>query len=502
MINQGGDEVKKHKITIISILIIIFLCICYTVKTYDINTDGFYLIRLGKYILNHGIDLKDHFSFISGLSYTYPHWLYSVYVYLFYSKLGFFGVYLSNIISFIVLVLSIYVVNVKINKNKLVALLISIFSVFILSKYIVARGQVLSIVLLFWEVYFIIKLIETGKKKYVVLLPILSLLIANIHGTIWPMFFILFLPFIGEHLLYIIFNKKKKKELKKGNITIEKVDNIKLVLIAFGISLLMGLLTPSRICYTYVFKIMLGDSQKYIGEHSTLQPIKEPLFLFLVTLLMLYKEKIKARDFFMIFGLIILSLISVKYLLILYTIGILYISKLFIEQLNKSGDKTFLILENILFNKKIATSLLIIFIGLIGLFGIKKNYNEKYINGKKYPVSAVKYIKKNLDYKNIRMYNDYDIGGYILFNDIPVFIDPRCDLYFKEFNNKNLDIFDDSIMLYKKLDSYKSIFKKYNIDHVLLKKNDKLFYVISADSNYEIIYKDKYFVLFKDISSQ
>ena len=155
-----------------------------------------------------------------------------------------------------------------------------------------------------------------------------------------------------------------------------------------------------------------------------------------------------------------------------------------------------------MFNKKIATSLLIIFIGLIGLFGIKKNYNEKYINGKKYPVSAVKYIKKNLDYKNIRMYNDYDIGGYILFNDIPVFIDPRCDLYFKEFNNKNLDIFDDSIMLYKKLDSYKSIFKKYNIDHVLLKKNDKLFYVISADSNYEIIYKDKYFVLFKDISSQ
>lgn len=488
---------KKHKITIISVCILVFLCICYTVKSYNFNTDGFYLIRLGKYIVNHGIDLKDHFSFIGGLTYTYPHWLYSVYIYLFYSKLGFTGVHISNIISFIILIISIYFINNKINKNKFFAFFISFFSVLILSKYIVARGQVFSTILLIWEVYFIIKLIETGKKKYIIFLPITSLLIANIHGTIWPMFFILFLPFIGEHLLYIILSRKKKKEIKFGNITLEKVNNIKLVLIALAISLLMGLLTPSRICYTYVFKIMLGDSQQYISEHQPLQPIIQPLFILLVTIFIFYKEKIKARDFFMIFGLIILTLMAVKYLLLFYTIGLFYICKIFIEQLNKSGDRTFSILENIIFNKNVITVLLIVFVGLIGLYGIKMNYKDKYLDEKNYPVKAVEYIKHNLDYKNIRMYNKYDIGGYILFNDIPVFIDPRCDLYFKEFNDRNLDVFDDVVKINKKLDSYKKIFKKYDINYVLLKKSEGLYFIIKTDSNYEKIYDDKYFSLFK-----
>lgn len=69
---------KNKKRIIISILIITFLCACYTIKNYDKNKDTFYLIKLGEYILNHGIDFKEHFSFIQGLTYTYPHWLYSV----------------------------------------------------------------------------------------------------------------------------------------------------------------------------------------------------------------------------------------------------------------------------------------------------------------------------------------------------------------------------------------------------------------------------------------
>lgn len=53
---------NKKKSKIILILIITFLCACYTVKNYDYNTDTFYLLKLGEYILNHGIDFKDHFS--------------------------------------------------------------------------------------------------------------------------------------------------------------------------------------------------------------------------------------------------------------------------------------------------------------------------------------------------------------------------------------------------------------------------------------------------------
>lgn len=484
---------KNKKNIIISILVLVFLCICYTSKKYDTNNDTFYLIKLGEYILNHGIDFNDHYSMIKGLGYTYPHWLYSIYIYTIYNKFGFLGIHISNIISFILLVGSIYTINLKINKSNLLALIISIISVFTLSDFIEARGQVFSLILLFLEVFFINKLIETGNKKYILFITLASLLIANLHGTIWVMFFILFMPFLGEHLIYKIF--KKKKEI--GNITIDKVDNIKLLLITLILSLLMGLLTPSRICYTYVFKIMCGVSQKFINEHQPLQPIKTPVFIFLIGLMLFYKGKMKLRELFMIVGIIVLSLTSMRHICFFYTINLLYISKLFMEMLNDSKDKTFIILEEKILNKKIGIIILMLFITGIGITGIKDNYKHKYINDTIYPTKAVKYIKNNLDYKNIKMYNNYDIGSYLLFNDIPVFIDSRCDLYLKEFNKKKLDVFGDEVELSEKLDSYEKIFKKYNIEYVLLNKKEKKYYVIKKDKNYKKIYSDNNFVLFQ-----
>ena len=487
---------KNKKRIIISIIIIVFLCVCYTIKNYDYNTDTFYLIKLGEYILNHGINFKDHFSFIQGLTYTYPHWLYSVFIYIIYSKFGFLGIHINNIISFIVLILSIYIVNLKVNKNILFAFFISIISIFLLNSFILARGQVFSLILLFLEVYFINRLIETGTKRYIIFLMIASLLIANLHGTIWMMFFVLYMPFFGEQLVYLIISKKNKGEKEIGDIQINRINNIKLVLISFFLTFLMGLLTPSRICYTYVFRIMLGSSQNFITEHQPLKLIKEPFLIFLITILMFYKGKVKLRELFMIFGVILLSLVSVRHICFTYTIGLLYISKLFVKELNDSKDKTFITLENIIFSKNILF-ILIISILLIGMVGIKENYRRKYINEDIYPTKAVKYIKNNLDYKNIRMYNNYGIGGYLLFNDIPVFIDPRCDLYLKEFNKGKVEVFNDSVIIYEELDSYKRIFKKYDINYVLLGKNDKLYYVIRNDNEYEKIYNDENFVIFK-----
>lgn len=259
----------------------------------------------------------------------------------------------------------------------------------------------------------------------------------------------------------------------------------------------MGLLTPSRICYTYVFKTMLGDSQKYINEHQPLQPIKEPWFIFITSIFFFIKGNVKLRDLFMIIGIIILSLISVRYICFFYTIVLLYLTKLLVNEFKNKKDNTLELLGNIIFNRAKVLIPLLVLIIIVGIIGLKKNLKGDYINKKVYPTEAVEYIKKNLDYKNIRMYNDYDIGSYILFNDIPVFIDPRCDLYFKEFNKKGLDVFDDAINLYKKITSYKEIFEKYNINYALFNKKDNLYYIIKEDKDYEEIYKDENFVILK-----
>ena len=69
------------------------------------------------------------------------------------------------------------------------------------------------------------------------------------------------------------------------------------------------------------------------------------------------------------------------------------------------------------------------------------NLSKDYLPEDLYPIGAVNYIKNNLDYKNIKIYNDYNEGSYLMFNNIPVFIDSRLDVYCSEFNNT--DIFRD-----------------------------------------------------------
>ena len=62
------------------------LCIAFCSKSLDASNDTFYLIKLGESISKNGIDMLDHFSWITGLTYTYPHWLFSVIIYFIYIK--------------------------------------------------------------------------------------------------------------------------------------------------------------------------------------------------------------------------------------------------------------------------------------------------------------------------------------------------------------------------------------------------------------------------------
>ena len=63
---------RKYKIRIrlLSIILIILLCIGSVVKC--LQNDTFYIIKLGSDILKNGVDLVDHYCWITNLNYTYP----------------------------------------------------------------------------------------------------------------------------------------------------------------------------------------------------------------------------------------------------------------------------------------------------------------------------------------------------------------------------------------------------------------------------------------------
>ena len=480
------------KFNILIIIIVIFLC--YMLTPIVFQNDTFYTIKIGELILNNGIDMLDHFS-IHNIAYTYPHWLYDVFIYIIYHFFSFTGIYISTIILFIGLMLSIYYTNTKLNKHKIIIAFITILSILPLTKYATARAQLVSYILFVWEYFFIEKFLQTKNKKYALYLVIISLILCNIHVAVWPFYFILFLPFVAEYLIAKVF---KLKTLFKEKIEIEKNNNVKYLLLIILFSLIMGLITPIKDTpYTYLIYTMMGNSQSYIEEHLTLDTVG---IIYIITFLLEYifmivMSKTKLRYLFLTMGLAIMCYTSNRHV----ALFVILFSFVFINSLDNFFIKYNLKVDNLIkiFVNKIVMTVIIVLLLIGSIITFMINKDKEYFSNNKYPIKASDYIINHLDYKNIRMFNEYNYGSYLVYRGIPVFIDSRADLYTKEFSGLDYDIFDDYIEYGI---NYNEIIEFYNLNYVLLSKERGLYTTFLYNSNYKLLYEDDDFILFEKIN--
>jgi hypothetical protein len=101
-----------------------------------------------------------------------------------------------------------------------------------------------------------------------------------------------------------------------------------------------------------------------------------------------------------------------------------------------------------------------------------------------------------LNLKQVKIYNEYDFGSYLMYEGIPVFIDSRADLYTPEFN-ENTYIDEDFFATSGLTVYYEDTFEKYGITHVFIYNNSVLNIFLSNDSNYKVLYEDESFVIYE-----
>ena len=479
----------NKKYLIISIITIIILCICLTPIAFQ--NDTFYTIKIGDYILHHGIDMQDHFS-IHTLPYTYPHWLYDCIIYLIYTISGLFSLYIFNILCFIVIILLIFYFNYKNNTSKFVSLIFAILSILTLSSYIATRAQVISYIIFILEYIFITNYLNNPNKKYLIGLVILSCLLCNMHVAVWPFYFIIFLPFLVEKIIAKLFKKPKLFKC----IEINNYSHIKYLFITMLICIIPGFLTPiGDTPFTYLINTFQGSSQQFIQEHLPPDLLEQIVLgtYSLAIIVLIILGKIKLHHLFLIMGLTIMAFTSNRHIA-LYTIFVFPIIAILIDNIfNKykiNVDKY--ILKYGFSNIGIGIICCILLIILV--LTINNNKDEVFVEPTFYPVEATKFIKENLDYKNIRLLNEYNYGSYLIFNDIPVFIDSRADLYTIEFNNTK-----DILTEYMNNNFYQ-IIKDYDITHIIASKENNLYNYARALYDFQLIYEDEYFVIFAKIT--
>lgn len=493
---KKNKNISKY---LICISLILICSLIFIEKTFE--NDLFFDIKTGQNILKYGIDFKDHFSFIPNLVYIYHHWLYDLIVYGIYKLFDYTGIFSLFLIVYSTFGLVVFYINRK-TANTFISLFVSIYTLCTASIGFLSRVQSLTYILFFLEIYLIEKLYKNGEKKYSIALIINSILIVNLHIPIWIFYIILYLPYITETLLYLL---SQKKESLKNLLNIEKPASSKIILITFLILLFTGLICPLKFnAYTFFTKSLFNNSYLIISEmnKTILYYFKAEIIIILAFIIGMYTKiiKITFRDFLLITGLFIFSLIAKRNVTYIMIIG----PTIFIKNINTYYNFTNKKINNLI--KRINLDIVSKFtaVVLIGLYiFICYNYlSEKNDYGitDKYPDKMVSYIKENLDYKNIKVYNDFNYGSYMELYDIPVFIDSRAEVYIKEYNG-GYDIINDYANS-KKYVSYKEIFDKYNFDYALVYSDSELYQCLINDKDYKLVDEEddliKY-ALFKNI---
>ena len=459
-----SKETKMTKIAfnILAIFCILIFAFALTPKTFQ--NDTYYTIKIGQDIRANGIDYVDHYSWHGNLDYTYPHWLYDFLTGLIFDFAGgYTGVYIATIILAMIMGILLYVTNKKLSKNEVLSFLITMAQLFMLKSYICARAQLVTFSLFILTVLLIECFLEKPKWWHGAILVGISLLIANLHVATWPFYFVLYLPFIGEYIISVIFEgkifhwvslkvanirlKHANKKLKKApegskavekykaiivscnnditaenehfdkfkvkyaerlknpyKVKMEKIKHVPKLLIIMGIALLMGFCTPLKGApFTYTLLTAKGTTMQGISEHLPLTLSQNfdmiMCLLTVLSLLIFTKVKIKLRDLLFVVGLGALAFMTRRQVSMFVIFAGFVVTKMFASLMETYLKDMKVKLMNFI-TTVLGTIIVVIIVLAISFLNYQPTIDDKYVSDT-YPIEACEWIKENIpDYKD------------------------------------------------------------------------------------------------------
>lgn len=461
---------KSKIIWIINILLLIVFVALLCPKS--MQNDTFWSIKIGQELLEEGIKVVDEWSIHKDLKYIVHHLITDIIIYFVYSVGEFFGLYILEIILALVIAVLFYLVNKQLTKNDKLSYTFVYIQMFLFMPFIAVRAQMISTIIFLIQFITLEKMYKKYKIRYVLILTVLPLILANFHMGVLPFYFVI----MGVYLVASI-------GIGTKNILSErKIDVFKALLVVSMIGLVLSLLNPYGIDgATYGLKTLFSDTITYNIEEfkplSFVTPIGLYIFIYTLIIAVIFKfsKQIQLKDILLVLGTLFMSCSSIRYVMyyVVFSAVILtYVSKIKVEL--KEHDK--LALKTMQYT--------VIIISILSLMGVRIA-DKQYIKETEYPVKAYESTKQYFN-EGTRVFNEYSWGSYLMLNNQKVFIDSRLDLYTEEYN-KGVTVFKDYLNSNLK---YKEVIEKYNINMFFIKSNTALATILAVDNDFKQVYSD------------
>lgn len=437
------------------------------------ESDYFWHIKAGEYMFKNGPLKKDVFSwFVNGKYWMSHEWLFEIVLY--FLKVIFKGWHMIVycFLCLISLLLILFFTNKKdYLKNNLFTLIwFTFFLIFF--AFVQARPHLISFNFLALTMYLLYDLYKNKDSKKIYFLPLITILWANFHGGSSNLPYLLCLVFLISGMFSFKYGKIEANRLSK----VQLRRYFCVMLLCMG-AVLINLHGVKMFFYPYenmANTVMISNISEW--QSTTLSNIFHyPYFLmalFVVIVLLVSKKKIELIDFLMFGFALFLGLKSIRFWPYIYII----MSYVIFKYVKAKPDNK-LTIFSILF---VSSLFLLMFVG--NFSGIKKNLNFRYLDDE-----IIELIK---DEKPKRLYNMYNYGGELVYNDIEVFIDGRADLY-------SLYNYEDYLNISKLENDYVKLIDKYDFDYFLVDKSYSIYTYLKYNDSYEKIFNNKDCAIYK-----
>ena len=464
---------KNHKVLFICFLFLVVSLALFLASFCSVESDYLWHIKAGEYMFHHGILKKDIFSWILSGNYWMSHeWLFEMMIYGMKQIFGNYHLFIYCFISLFSLLLLLFLPNKEKMKKNIPYSLIWILFSFILCVNIQGRPHLLSYSFLAGTIYLCMRLYENKEDKWIYLLPLIGILWSNFHGGSSNLVYLI--PFLFFFIGNFHFKFKKIEANKMSKIQLKRY---LFVTILCMISVCIN--THGFKMFIYPYSNMLNQTMIQNINEWRCTSLSEPfhlvyfaLLLWILGTLLFSKEKIRFLDVILLGFFIFLGLKSIRFWF--YT----YICASYILFDYVSSRKM---------DRGTITSIIIFACMLFGLFFVRrdslklKDYSYLLLE------KDIEVIKKE---NPKRLFNMYDYGGDLIYNDILVFIDGRADLY-SDYN------YDDYLKISTLDYDTEKLIEKYDFDYFLVDKKYPISTYLNNNSKYQFIYQRDDILLYK-----
>ncbi len=468
----------KRKVSL-GIVFILFPLFMFCIIDFSRETDIWFLLSHGRYILNNGIPHIEMLTMHSNLKFVMQQPGFSIIMYLLYKYMGSIGIItfigLINILIFFFLYKLCLLIS---SNNKYFSFLIaSIIDLLLVLLFIIPRPQVISLLIFLILIYILEKYIRK-ESKIIFFLPILSLILINMHSAMWLMFFVLCMPYVVE-LGYYYFIKKDNR-IKKlilimivsfivGFINPYGYENMFYSINSYGINIINNNISEMN-------KVNIFSNKSMIQYNSCLFII---LFLIQLFIIFFNRKKYTIHEYLLFFGLSLMAFMNLRNISIFLLCSFPFVIKPIIKK----------------FKTVISIKIFAIFIVAILSFYIYNCINGAYILKDKKMNDILIYMNNNYS-KNIKIFNYFDDGPYLEFNNYRAYIDTRAEVFIKKMNKKK-DIFDEYMDVIMGIKDFDEFSKEYDFKVFIIEKDSILYKKLKNNHDYKIVYQNKYNSIFE-----